>query len=346
MRRARLLAPWRDNPEGPPAVYHCVSRVVDRRRVFGTVEKEHFVRLMRRYERFCGVRVLTYTVMSNHFHLEVEVPPRPVEGLTQQQLLERLLLIKRQGEVAQVERQLDERREAGDEAGVAAIMERYLYRMWDLSEFMKSLLQCFTKWFNQRHQRTGTLWEGRFKSSLVQGGYAARVVGAYIDLNPVRAGMENGPERYRWSGYAEAVAGGTRAREGITRLVEQYERLGGVGREQRGWKEISAAYRKLLYHDGEERVRENPATGKLEVVRRGFASAEVDAVLEDGGHLPLGAVLRCRLRALVEGAVIGSQAFVEELSRAERERWGGKRQKEARPVNGSGSKLFTLRALR
>ncbi len=297
---------------------------------------------MRLYEKFCGVRILTYCVMSNHFHLEVEVPPRPLEGLTPEQLLKRLRLIKREGEVAQVAQQIEQRRAAGDEAGLTAIMQRYLYRMWNLSEFMKSLLGCFTKWFNNRHKRTGTLWEGRFKSTLVEGGYAGRVVGAYIDLNPLRAGIADRPERYRWSGFAEAVAGGQRAREGITRLVEQYERLGGGQAKRHSWRHINAAYRKMLYHDGEQRLSENSVTGKSEVVRRGFTSAEVQAVLEDDGHLPVGKVVSCRLRALIDGAVIGSQAFVEQLAQAERELWSLQRTKTAHPVAGSG--LFSLRA--
>jgi REP element-mobilizing transposase RayT len=54
--------------------YHCVSRVVDRRFIFqsarhGSAEAERFVLLMRRLEAFNGVRVLTYALMSNHFHL-------------------------------------------------------------------------------------------------------------------------------------------------------------------------------------------------------------------------------------------------------------------------------------
>ena len=73
MRRPRFKAP----PEHPLAYYHCISRVVDRQFVFGPPEKEQFVEFMRLYERFCGVRVVTYCVMSNHFHVLVEVPQRP-----------------------------------------------------------------------------------------------------------------------------------------------------------------------------------------------------------------------------------------------------------------------------
>ena len=59
--------------------YHCVSRVVDRQFIFqttghGSPEAERFVLLMRRLEAFSGVRVLTYSLMSDHFHLLCEVP--------------------------------------------------------------------------------------------------------------------------------------------------------------------------------------------------------------------------------------------------------------------------------
>src|SRR5208282_1314752 len=59
--------------------YHCVSRVVDRQFIFqtaghGSPEAERFVLLMRPLEAFSGVRVLTYSLMANHFHLLCEVP--------------------------------------------------------------------------------------------------------------------------------------------------------------------------------------------------------------------------------------------------------------------------------
>ena len=73
--------------------YHCVSRVVDRRFIFqttghGSPEAERFVLLMRRLEAFSGIRVLTYSLMSNHFHLLCEVPQ--AEELSEAQLLQRI----------------------------------------------------------------------------------------------------------------------------------------------------------------------------------------------------------------------------------------------------------------
>jgi putative transposase len=71
--------------------YHCVSKVVDRRFIFqtaghGSTEAERFVELMRRLETFSGVRVLTYALMSNHFHLLCQVPEP--KALSKLELLE------------------------------------------------------------------------------------------------------------------------------------------------------------------------------------------------------------------------------------------------------------------
>jgi hypothetical protein len=86
--------------------------------------------------------------------------------------------------------------------------------MHDLSEFMKTLLQRFARWHNTRTKRKGNLWEENFKSVVVEDGEAARTMAAYMDLNPVRAGIVKDPADYRWSSYGEAVGGGTRATAG------------------------------------------------------------------------------------------------------------------------------------
>ena len=75
------LAPWKDSAE-KLAIYHCISRVVDRRFAFGDVEREHFRMFMRIQERFSGCRVLSYCIMSNHFHILLEAPPLAEGGGT------------------------------------------------------------------------------------------------------------------------------------------------------------------------------------------------------------------------------------------------------------------------
>ena len=70
MRQARIRG------EGV-SYYHCVSRVVDRRFILGDEEREYFVCLMRKLEAFLGLRVVTYAVMSNHFHSSSRNPIGP-----------------------------------------------------------------------------------------------------------------------------------------------------------------------------------------------------------------------------------------------------------------------------
>ena len=76
-----------------------------------------------------------------------------------------------------------------------AIRRRLLARMGDVSEFMKSVKQRFGIWFNKTHGRYGTLWADRFKSVLVEGhANPLQTMAAYIDLNPVRAGLVEDPK--------------------------------------------------------------------------------------------------------------------------------------------------------
>jgi putative transposase len=71
-----------------------------------------------------------------------------------------------------------------------------------LSRLMQSLGRRYVRWFNDRHERSGTLWEGRFGASLVESEAYLLACMRYIELNPVRAGMVRRPADYRWSSYA------------------------------------------------------------------------------------------------------------------------------------------------
>ena len=110
--------------------------------------------------------------------------------------------------MADVEQKLKRYKKNHATKALRLLQEKFTNRMGDLSEFMKMLKWRFSCWFNKKHGRVGTLWESRFKSVLVEDGVAARTMAAYIDLNPVRAGMVSDPKDYRWCSYAEAVAGG------------------------------------------------------------------------------------------------------------------------------------------
>jgi putative transposase len=71
-----------------------------------------------------------------------------------------------------------------------------------LSRMMQTLGRRYVRWFNDRHERSGTLWEGRFGASLVESEAYLLACMRYIELNPVRAGMVRRAADYRWSSYA------------------------------------------------------------------------------------------------------------------------------------------------
>mgnify|MGYP000623818132 CR=1 FL=1 len=364
MRRARWLAGWR-NSTGKPVFYHVISRVVDRRFAFGPKEKEKFRALMRLQEKFTGCRVVSYCLMCNHFHLLLEVPPTADAGLEEEELLKRLSAIYTEAFVAGVAKELADARAAvyANETGLAeavtAIHERFSYRMHDLGEFMKGLLQRFTQWFNRAHARTGRLWEDRFKSVIVEDGVAAKTISAYIDLNPVRAGMVEDPADYRWSSYGEAIGGGSKgngktARAGLVRALRALRAHHGIGADADLWAGgISQEYRKLLMSGAVGKSSESVGRdGQREtnVLRKGISKEQAETAGGTDGEIPYGKVLRCRVRYFTDGAVIGSRNFVDEAFAKSRARFGAKRKSGARKLRGDATPasgvLWSLRDLR
>ena len=341
----RWLAPWKESVDRP-VIYHCVTRVVDRRFAFEQADKEKFRTLMRMHEDFTGCRVLAYCLMSNHVHLLLEVPPMAEGGVSDEELLQRMRALHNEVAVAEVAKRLGELRKAGRDAAARELHASITYRMHDLGEFMKALLQRFSRWFNTNHQRTGTLWESRFKSVLVEDGIAARTMAAYIDLNPVRAGMVADPGDYRWSSYGEAMGGGPKgngkkARAGLVRAIMAHK---GWEADARHWPgEVSRSYRIVLLEEGEEKLEEVVTKGgKLEVkvARKGMKKAEVDVEmgqLQRGRDVAISKMLRCRVRYFTDGAVIGSRGFVDEVFRRFRDRFGGTRKDGARKLRGSAA---------
>ena len=342
MRRPRLLA-----PDGfRHAIYHCVSRVVDRAKVLGKEEKEQFVRYMRLYERLFGLRVLTYCLMDNHFHVLVEVPRPPGEMPTNEELVRLVRATLGDKRAVALENCFVRWGEQGNQTAIEEERERWFCQMWNLAAFMKVLKQRFSQWYNgtRPSRRTGTLWEDRYRSVLVENGAALRAMAAYIDLNPIRAGLVGDPKDYRWSGYGEACAGQVAARAGLQWMVVQGEPKSGgnVVESEAPTIEVLSWYREQLYGRGEEVVDEG---GR--VLRRGFTEAEIQGVRDAGGRLPQVAYLRLRVRYFTDGAVLGTQAFVDSVFAARREWFSAPRRTGSRRLRGLvlDSPLRVARAL-
>lgn len=395
MAQPRWLDPEKDDPRSP-SIYHVINRVVDRRFAFGDEEKEKFKMFMRMAENFSGCQVLSYCVMSNHFHILLEVAPMiravrlrdghevelsaalraqeerakelgprvspadlPEIGivLEEKEFFQRLKALYSDAAIGGIEKDLQRAREVEHWAEVSRIFERYTYRMNDLSQFMKNLLQRFTRWFNRSQDRSGRLWEERFKSVIVEDGTASRTVAAYIDLNPVRAGIVEDPAEYRWSSYGEAMGGGKKARAGLVRALGMGKgmRTGtsnaqgatsniGVQSAARAWAQggIGKEYRRLLLRAGQEVVL------KAKVVKKGMSKEKAEkelAALEKShggaskGDLAISKVIQHRIRYFSDGVVIGSKGFVDSFFHKSKHRFGPNRTTGARKPRGALSPL-------
>lgn len=303
-----------------------MTRTVNGERLFEDREKEVLRKMIWQVADFSGVEVLTYCVMSNHFHVLVRVPV--LGDVSDAELMRRYKVLYpkptkyQEASIKVLERDLAA---GGEEA--EAVRQRLVVRMGDVSEFMKTVKQRFSVWFNKSHRRYGTLWADRFKSVLVEGrGNPLQTMAAYIDLNPVRAGIVEDPKDYRFCGYAEAVArstsSGQAAAEGLLRVWADH-----LGRGKRSADGALQAHRSLIFGMGGD-----PMASKGRVMDR----KQVVKVLEkQDGVLPKSAVLRCRIRYFTDGAILGSAEYVRGFTHAVQKDLRRKRLPEVNPLRGA-----------
>ena len=328
MRKRRLKI------SGRSAVYHCVTRTVNKEHIIDQVAKEVLRKQLWQIADFSGVEVITYCIMSNHFHVLVRVPDKEAKKVSDRELMRRYrVLYPKPTQYQQADPNVLDKKLLENEEEAEELRKRLLERMQDVSEFMKTLKQRFSIWYNRTHDRVGTLWSERFKSTLVEGTEAAlRITAAYIDLNPVRAKVVDDPKEYRWSGYGEAMGGSAIARQGICEGVRRAES------GQINWVRAAREYRKLLYCKG---VAPSQSGGWM------IPEEEWRKVMREGGVVPVAAALRCRVRYFTDGAVLGSEAYVARIFEEFRSQFGPKRKSGPRRMRGSDWEgLMVMRDLR
>jgi len=172
-------------------VYHVISRSALPGFPLGDADKDRLVFLLHKLSKLFFVDVLGFCMMGNHVHLALRVHPE--SSVDDAQVRERLEI------------------DRGEGAFISALdIERGRRRLCSLSEFMRSFKQSFGRYFNKKHNRKGYFWGDRYKSVIVQEGRTLINLLAYIDLNPIRAGIVAKPEDYRWSGLGHLIQTGNR----------------------------------------------------------------------------------------------------------------------------------------
>ena len=205
--------------------YHLMSRLAHRAFFLTEEERTRAVDLMYRVAEFSGVLVLAYAFMLNHFHIFIYVPEP--EDIDEEEILRRVNVLyrgmSRNAVLAEWDRLKNEekkecavKRDGGDYTSrFSRYKEAFLRRMWNSAEFMRTFKQHFTMSYNGRREHAGTMWEGRYhdRNHPPQEPVMWRT-SAYVDANPVRAGMVGWPDSYEWCSFAAACRGEVRARRG------------------------------------------------------------------------------------------------------------------------------------
>ena len=289
--------------------YHVVSRIGGRRFLIDDAEKGILLSMIRAAAMFSGVELYTYAVMSNHFHLLVRVPRR--REVPDKELLRRMEALYGTPKFLKVLEKWEKWSEKGLEGRVEDAKTRLRARMYDLSQFCKTFKEAYTQDYNKRHDNTGTIWEGRFKSILLEGSWRTLMtVAGYIHLNPVRAKMVENAEDAKNAGYGAACQGDTRAQAGLLALAKKV-----YGTKEATWERARSVCADVIAGAAEEPASEG-RSGSISDSKSQISGGAPPGSAADAPPPPasLRELLRRRVAGFLHGGALGGAAFLKRVA--------------------------------
>ena len=295
--------------------YHVVSRIGGKRFLIDEKEKAILLGMIRGAAVFSGVELYTFAVMSNHFHLLVRVPRK--KAVSDKELERRMLAWYGPGKFAAILEKWEKWTKKKRPDLVEDEKARMRARMYDISQFCKTFKEAYTQDYNKRHENTGTIWEGRFKSILLEGSFRALMtVAGYIHLNPVRAAMVNAPEDARNAGYGAACHGDFAAQDGLRALVSRVCRA-----EDSSWEQSREACASAIEGKVSQSVgaSSNAQDGGMETSPSPEANVADDVIERDekGRMLPpktVRGLLRRRVAGFLHCGALGGERFLHRVA--------------------------------
>ncbi len=256
-----------------PTVYHVINRTALPGLPMGEEEKAFLLQMLQRLVNKYFIEIFGFCFMGNHFHLLLRT--RPETDIPDALLAERLRLL------------------LGDSAPDPHSPQgiRLRSKLVSINPFIQELKQAFSRFYNKRHQRRGFFWGERYKSVIVEPGHTLLHCLAYIDLNPVRAGLVQRPQEYGWCSLGYHKLQGNK--DGLLSMRYDYEDWKNVGQD-----ELLAKYEDFV-----------AATGALDPE---YASAAGGATDKRTGSEDITRAdrFRKRTRYFTDSGFIGSKTFV------------------------------------
>lgn len=270
--------------------YHIISRIVGGDFLLQAEDKDYFVNLLRRFGAGYFVKIHAFCIMDNHFHILATVSEKEALCATEEELSERLWIVNNGMGSALSQKN----KGSGFLFSEGLNIEKAKQRLISLSRFVQDLKQTFSRYFNRKYERCGYLWGDRFKGILVTRGEAELACAAYIELNPVRAGIVKSPEEYRWCSI------GLKYRS--KKMHDSMIKLPFFAEEQ---KEPWEWYRLFVYEAGGVSAK----SGLNEEV----CNDRTDNT--DEKRLNFGEYLRCRVRNFSSGLIFGAEEVIKTLQK-------------------------------
>ncbi len=304
-RIARLII------EGEPAVYHVISRTVLDGYPLGEAEKNEIIKILLQFSKLYFAEMFGFCIMGNHFHLLVRMSPGA--DLSDDAIRDRYT------------------RFYGDGPALSRDKIQGFRMKWSrLSEFVREIKQTFSRYYNKRHDRRGFLWSERYKSLIVEEGEALINCLAYIDLNPIRAGIADRPETYRWCSIGYHVLVKNKGKL----LSLDFRRKEDRGRNE---KERLRQYRQFIYDAGALTTTKGKTPARVDekdIERQHGIASEITREHR----------FRCRNRYFSDAGVIGSKAFVSKNYRRFKDNFTSKHEKKPKPIRGLDG-IYSLKRL-
>jgi len=292
-------------------VYHVMSRTALDGFPLGDIEKDFMLDLIKRYAALYLVEILGFSLMGNHFHLLVKTLPE--YKFTDQDIKNRYVGFY-----------------GDDRVFTEEMIPSLRAKLSSLSEFVREIKVGFARYYNKRHHRRGYFWGDRFKSVIVDKGETLINCLAYIDLNPLRAGIVSRPEDYRWSSLGYHVQ---------TNNWDNFlsTDFGLKEFNVKSEKERIRRYRRYVYEAG---AVNRPEKGKTKVIGDKILEKERKREFE----LSRSDRFRYRTRYFTDSGVIGSKEFVSKTYRRFKHHFNSKNEKKPKPVKGL-SGVYSLKRL-
>ena len=293
------------------AIYHVMSRTALDGFPLGDIEKDFMLDLIKRYSALYLVEILGFCLMGNHFHLLVKMLPE--YKFSDEDIKKRYMGFY------------------GDDRVFAdGQIPSLRAKLSNLSEFIREIKVGFARYYNRRHNRRGYFWGDRFKSVIVEKGETLINCLAYIDLNPLRAGLVDRPEEYRWNSLGYHLQAGNK--DNFLSLDFGLQEFGILDAKER-----LRGYRRYVYEAG---ALDRSEVGQRKVIRE----AVVEKERKKQFKISRVDRFQYRTRYFTDSGIIGTKEYVSINYKRFKHLFYSKHEKKPKPIKGLDG-MYSLKRL-